>query len=30
VDGFYDSLSFLGKQIMKRADLKMTWDEYKQ
>ena len=30
VDWFYDSLSFLGKQIMKRADLKMTWDEYKQ
>ena len=30
VDGFYNSLSFIGKQIMKGADLKMTWDEYKQ
>ncbi len=30
VDGFYNSLSFLGKQIMKKADLKMTWDDYKQ
>ena len=30
VDWFYNSLSFIGKQIMKGADLKMTWDEYKQ
>lgn len=28
VDGFYNSLSFLGKGIMKTADLKMTWNEY--
>ena len=30
VDGFYNSLSFLGKTLMKGFDLKMTWDEYKQ
>jgi hypothetical protein len=30
VDGFYNSLSFLGKQIMKTADLKMSRDDYKQ
>ena len=30
VDGFYNSLSFLGKGLMKSFDLKMTWDEYKQ
>ena len=30
VDGFYNSLSFLGKNIMKWFDLKMTWDEYLQ
>ena len=28
VDRFYDSLSFLGKQIMKWAGLKMTWNDY--
>ena len=30
VDWFYNSLSFLGKGLMKSFDLKMTWDEYKQ
>ena len=30
VDGFYNSLSFLGKGLMKGFDLKMSWDEYKQ
>ena len=30
VDGFYNSLSFLGKQIMKTTDLKMSRDDYKQ
>ena len=30
VDGFYNSLSFLGKGLMKNFDLKMTWDDYKQ
>lgn len=30
VDWFYNSLSFLGKGLMKGFDLKMTWDEYKQ
>ena len=29
VDKFYESLSFLGKQLMKRFELKMTWDDYK-
>ena len=28
VDKFYDSLSFLGKGIMKWAGLKMTWNDY--
>ena len=28
VDGFYNSLSFLGKTLMKGFDLKMTWNEY--
>lgn len=28
VDGFYNSLSFLGKGIMKTAGLKMTWADY--
>ena len=28
VDWFYNSLSFLGKGLMKSFDLKMTWDEY--
>ena len=30
VDGFYNSLSFLGKGLMKTFDLKMTWEEYLQ
>ena len=30
VDWFYNSLSFIGKGLMKGFDLKMTWDEYKQ
>ena len=30
VDWFYNSLSFLGKGLMKSFDLKMTWDDYKQ
>ena len=30
VDWFYNSLSFIGKGLMKSFDLKMTWDEYKQ
>ena len=30
VDGFYNSLSFIGKGLMKGFDLKMTWDEYLQ
>ena len=30
VDGFYNSLSFIGKTIMKQQDLKMTWEDYKQ
>ena len=30
VDGFYNSLSFLGKGLMKWFDLKMSWDEYLQ
>ena len=30
IDGFYNSLSFIGKGLMKGFDLKMTWDEYKQ
>ena len=28
VNRFYESLSFLGKWLMKNFDLKMTWDEY--
>lgn len=30
VDGFYNSLSLIGKGLMKWFDLKMTWDEYLQ
>jgi len=30
VDWFYNSLSFLGKWLMKGFDLKMTWDDYKE
>ena len=30
VDGFYNSLSFLWKTLMKGFDLKMTWNEYLQ
>ena len=30
VDWFYNSLSFLWKQLMKGFDLKMTWEDYKQ
>ena len=30
VDKFYDSLSLLGKGLMKSFGLKMTWDDYKQ
>lgn len=30
VDWFYNSLSFLGKGLMKGFDLKMSWDEYLQ
>ena len=30
VDWFYNSLSFLGKWLMKSFDLKMTWDDYKE
>ena len=30
VDGFYSSLSLLGKGLMKGFDLKMTWDDYKE
>ena len=30
VDGFYNSLSLLGKGLMKWFDLKMTWDDYKE
>ena len=30
VDWFYNSLSFLGKGLMKSFDLKMSWDDYKQ
>ncbi len=30
VDKFYDSLSFLGKTIMKSQELKMSWEDYKQ
>jgi len=30
VEKFYDSLSFIGKWLMKSFGLKMTWDEYKE
>lgn len=30
VDWFYNSLSFLGKGLMKSFDLKMSWNDYKQ
>lgn len=30
VDWFYNSLSFLGKGLMKTFELKMSWDEYLQ
>ena len=30
VDWFYNSLSFLGKGLMKTFELKMTWNEYLQ
>ena len=30
VEKFYDSLSLLGKGLMKSFGLKMTWDDYKQ
>lgn len=30
VEGFYNSLSFLGKGLMKSFGLKMTWEDYKQ
>ncbi len=30
VDGFYNSLSFLGKGLMKTFDLKMSWNDYLQ
>ena len=30
VDWFYNSLSLIGKWLMKWFDLKMTWDDYKQ
>jgi len=30
VDGFYNSLSFLWKTLMKGFELKMTWNEYLQ
>lgn len=30
VDWFYNSLSFLGKWLMKGFELKMSWEDYKQ
>lgn len=30
VDWFYNSLSFLGKGLMKTFELKMSWEDYKQ
>ena len=30
VDGFYSSLSLLGKGLMKTFELKMTWNDYKE
>ncbi len=30
VDWFYNSLSFLGKTLMKGFELKMSWEDYKQ
>ena len=30
VDGFYNSLSFIGQSLMKGFDLKMNWNEYLQ
>ena len=30
VEKFYDSLSFIGKWLMKSFGLKMTWDDYKE